>query len=229
MNIHFILVNPAVPGNIGASARAMKTMGFKQMILLDPKCDHFEDEAKWLAHASHDILESALVVDSFEKIKSNYDFLIGTSAKSRIVKNEYYCIKDLPTIIHKKEGSIKNIAILFGSEESGLPNEILKQCDLVSYIPLKTKYPSLNLSQAVMLYAYALSEISEQKEERSVPSEEQSKYKIAKELTAQFLINLDMDRNPNLFNRIFERMAMLDSDDLNLVLSILNKNKNANP
>ena len=223
MEIHFVLVNPAVPGNIGASARAIKTMGFKQLVLLEPKCNYLEDEAKWLAHGSNDILKSIKILNSFEEIKSNYDFLIGTTAKTRIVKHEYYPIKDLNGILNKKKESIKKIAVLFGGEESGLPNKFLKQCDIASFIPLQTTYPSLNLSQAVMLYAYELAEFQNNLNERIEILGDESKYKIAKELTAQFLINLGIDKNPNLYHRIFERMAMLSSDDLNLVLSILNK------
>ena len=79
MEIHFILYKPAVPGNVGAAARAIKTMGFKHLRLINP-CNHLGDEALMLAHGSHDILHSAALFEDFESAKADLDLVICTTA-----------------------------------------------------------------------------------------------------------------------------------------------------
>ena len=84
MNISFILVEPAVPENIGAAARAIKTMGFNDLRLVNP-CDHLDMRAKMLAHASHEILENAKIFTNLSDAIADLDFTIATSAKQRWV------------------------------------------------------------------------------------------------------------------------------------------------
>ena len=80
MEICFILYKPAVPGNVGAAARAMNTMGFSHMRLINP-CNHLGDEARMLAHGSHHILENATVHKTFEEAVGDLDLVICTTAK----------------------------------------------------------------------------------------------------------------------------------------------------
>ncbi len=158
MELVFILYKPAVPGNIGSAARAMKTMGFEELRLINP-CNHLADEAKMMAHASHDILENAKLFTSFKDAVIDLDFVIGTTAKRRTAKEDYLSPPEIVKALESKAGSLKKVGILFGTEESGLPNDLLQACDVASTIPLKHPYPSINLGQSVMLYAYELSEI----------------------------------------------------------------------
>ena len=87
MNFHFILTEPAVPGNIGSSARAIKTMGFDSLRLVNP-CDHLCDEARWMAHASNDILEkgSRYFRTLFENINSTLLSFTVECFKLRLMK-----------------------------------------------------------------------------------------------------------------------------------------------
>ena len=85
MEVSFILVEPAGPENVGAAARAIKTMGFDDLRLVNP-CDHLDMKARMLAHASNDILENAKVYQSFEEAIKDIDFVFATSAKQRWVK-----------------------------------------------------------------------------------------------------------------------------------------------
>ena len=87
MLIHFILVEPGLPENVGAAARALKTMGFHSLRLVNP-CDHLQDRARWVAHGSTDILENARVFTSLEDAVADVDMIVGTSAKSRTVKDQ---------------------------------------------------------------------------------------------------------------------------------------------
>ena len=168
-DICFILYKPAVPGNIGASARAMKTMGFSELRLIDP-ADHLSDEAKMMAHGSHDILENCRVYDSYDEAVADISFVICTTAKKRSAKVDYIPAPRLAQFIAGKSAVTGKIAIVFGSEESGLPNEILLKANVGVTIPMATGYPSLNLSQAVMTIAYELSSgaerVDSEKEER---------------------------------------------------------------
>lgn len=221
MELIFILYKPAVPGNIGAAARAMKTMGFSRLRLIDP-CDHLSDEARMLAHGSNDILEAAQVFKEFEEAVKDIDFLVGTTAKNRSAKEDYPSPANIREIIYSKKENIKKIAILFGTEESGLPNEYLLECDTASTIPLKTAYPSLNLGQSVMLYSYELSALqaSRGKKEEKVPEES---YARLRERMKDLLIKIDINPESPLHTRILERFSTIDSSDINLLHSITSR------
>ena len=220
MQISFILVEPATPENVGATARALKTMGFSDLRLVNP-CNHLSAPARWLAHASNDILEQAKVYDSFKNANEDFDFKIGTTAKKRSVKADYFPLPGLPDLIKDKGDSVKSIAMVFGREESGLKNEELKLCDLVTTVPLKTTYPSLNLAQAVMLYAYELSKLnySETKKEEINPES----FTALKEKVAHILLDTGFKENTNIYPRFLERMNFLSENDIHLLHSFCNK------
>ena len=222
MKVSFILVEPAVPENVGAAARAMKTMGFSDMRLVNP-CDHLSDPARWLAHASNDILENALVFPDFEEAVKDLDFIIGTSAKQRLVKEDYYSTRDLVKIIETKGGSVKHLGIVFGREDSGLRNEELRRCDMVSTVPLQTTYPSLNLAQAIMLYAYELSQIHQTVEKEEKPEVNESGFRALKDKSSKLLLELDFKEESAIYPRILERLNLLGESDIHLLHSICNK------
>lgn len=218
MEIHFILIEPAVPENIGASARAIKTMGFKSLRLVNPV--NFPDEkANWLAHGSIDILENAKIFNSLEEACGDLDFLIGTSAKKRSVKYDYYPASELKNIIQNKGSSIQNLGIVFGREESGLTNSEFGKCDLVSFISMAAPYPSLNLSQAVMLFAYHLSAL-EKLEEIHNPGMDRAAYSKLKARVEVILQSVGMDPESPKYNRILERLSILGDKDIKLLHSV---------
>jgi len=136
LNITFILVNPAVPENIGASARAMNTMGFHDLRLVNP-CNFLNEKARMLAHGSHSILENATVFSSLEKAVRDIDFVIGTTAKRRSAKEDYYSANLLSGYLAKKGDSISTIAIVFGKEESGLTNEEIRFHKVIAGFKIK--------------------------------------------------------------------------------------------
>lgn len=222
MKISFILVEPAVPENVGAAARAMKTMGFSGMRLVNP-CDHLSDPARWLAHASNDILEEATVYHTFEEAVSDLDFIIGTSAKQRLVKEDYYSTRDIVSLIRAKGSAIQHLGVVFGREDSGLRNEELRRCDMVTTVPLQTTYPSLNLAQAIMLYAYELSQLNisnVEKEERPI---NENGFRALKDKTSNILLELDFKEESAIYPRILERLNQLGEGDIHLLHSICNK------
>ncbi len=220
MEIYFIMVAPAVPENVGAAARALKTMGFDKFRLVNP-CEYKTGKARWVAHASAGILENAQVFASLQEAVKDIDFVVGTTAKARSVKEDRYPAEMVPAILEAKQNSVSRAALVFGREESGLTNDELALCDISSFIPMKTVYPSLNLSQAVMLYAYLLSGKFTDSKQHHVRKSPEAKYEIMKERTAELLAETKIKANPNIYNRIFERLALLGDDDINLVLSVL--------
>lgn len=223
MQIIFILVEPAVPENIGAAARAVKTMGFDELRLVKPT-GHFAKEALWLAHGSQEVLQNAKVYKSFDESVSDLDFKIATTAKKRSVKFDYYACSEISGMLSAKKRSVAKVGIIFGKEESGLDNLSIQKCDLVSYIPMKTKYPSLNLAQSVMVFAYELSGLAVKCEPG--PNRQKIKnpaYPKFKARLDELLCEINIRRDSNIYNRILERAAILNDDDIHLLLSILNK------
>lgn len=214
--IVFILVSPAREENIGASARALKTMGFSKLWLVNPQCDPLGERARATAHGSNDILENASIFTSLEEARAGISLLIGSAAKKRNVAEDYHRVEDLSEIIRAKGDMVQKVGIVFGSEESGLSNEDLGLCDLLSTIPMIRKYPSLNLGQAVMVYAVYLSKVSlyyARKKERPAGENE---LQVVKQKATQVLEDVGMDPAGNIFPRIMERLMLLDKDDLNL-------------
>jgi len=223
MEIVFILVEPAVPGNIGSVARAINTMGYSGLRLVNPG-DHLDEEALKFAHGSHHILESASVFNSFQAASEDVDFLIATTARRRSAAWDYYSCEELPELVEKKGAAIARTGLVFGREESGLPNEIIRKCDAVSSIPMKSSYPSLNLSQAVMVYAYTLFSkglYSQEGVSDTIPPEEglgSLKVKLRR-----ILAITGMNKNQTLTRRIMERIVAMGEDDIHLAHSFCNR------
>jgi tRNA/rRNA methyltransferase len=224
LEIFFILYKPAVPGNVGAAARAIKTMGFKQLRLIDP-CDHLGEEALMLAHGSHDVLQSAQVYSSFEEAAEDLDLVVCTTAKGRTAKHEYHSSREFRTLLEKKAPRLGKVGILFGTEESGLPNSLILKSDVAMSIPMAGTYPSLNLAQSVMIAAYELSPLNRLEK----PGEELSKsgegWGELKNQTQELLVEAGIPEGSPLYHRIMERMATLGANDIPLFLSVLSRLK----
>lgn len=153
----FILVESEEEGNLGAAARALNTMGHRDLRLVRPMADHLSGFAQAMAHGSQHILESATVYEELADALQDIDFACATTARHRQQKYHYVSVRDLPELLSDR-GQINRVALVFGGERSGLNAKDIDQCDLVTTIPQKGLYPSLNLAQAVMVYSFMLSE-----------------------------------------------------------------------
>ncbi len=222
MELYFVLVKPAVPGNVGAAARAVKTMGFSRLRLVDP-CNHLGQEARMLAHASAEILENAEIFTELKDAISDLDITVATSAKIRDARLEYKNISDLPGIIGSKGESINKVGLVFGREESGLTNDEIRMCDLVSTIPMKQFYPSLNLGQSVMIYAYTMAALDMPESGINSSPRDQDGFRAMMDKSKKVLKDLEIDSNPALYNMILKRLASLGEDDIHLIHSVLNR------
>ena len=151
--VRIVLVNTSHPGNIGATARAMKTMGFSNLYLVNPK--HFPHEkAIELAAGADDVLANAVVTDDLVSAIGSCQFVIGTSSRTRRIPlpilNPRECaakVSDEVTLGHE-------VAIIFGNERVGLENSELMQCHYQLIIPTSEDYYSLNLAAAVQIICY---------------------------------------------------------------------------
>lgn len=155
-NISFILADTLEPGNIGASARAMKNLGFSSLELVRPK--RFPaDEAAWFAHGAEDVLASVRVHDSLTAALKERSVVIGTTR--RIGKRRGLVCPVREGAKRIRELAVKNrIAILFGREDRGLTNEQAAACSLMLNIPAAAENPSFNLAQALLIIAYEIAE-----------------------------------------------------------------------
>jgi len=220
MIFNFLLIEPSTPENVGAAARAIKTMGFSRLRLINP-CNYLCPEAQWLAHGSTDVLEQAQVFDSFESALSDLDFVIGTTAKKRSAKEDYIPVNLIHKLIESKGYSIRNIGIAFGREDTGMRNRELKLCHTVSTIPLENSYPSLNLAQAVMIYAYELSGIK-RGDSLKLDSSPGS-FLLLHHKIKDILQHIGMPDGSNIHHRVLERLALLDDTDIHLLHSVCQK------
>jgi tRNA/rRNA methyltransferase len=219
MKIEFILVGPKVPENIGASARAIKTMGFDSLVLVDP-CEWKEGKARWVAHGAYDILDNASVFKTLKNAITDSDFIIATSAKQRTVKQDYIDVSALNGFLKSRNDTFKKVSLVFGREESGLTNDEMKLCDVTSSIPMVSPFPSLNLSQAVMVYAYCLSEHSRGESLPVIDQNNSESFRRLKSRIKKVLAQLGIDENDNRFGRIMERISFINADDINLLHSV---------
>lgn len=164
--ISIILIKTSHPGNIGSTARAMKVMGLKNLILVSPK-EFPSKTADALASGAVDILENAKVVDNLDEALADHYLILATSARSRslqwpVLSPKEAARKSIEFInnnnLDNKKINNKKVAILFGEERIGLENDALACAHYHLIIPTSEEYSSLNLSQAVQVISYACRE-----------------------------------------------------------------------
>ena len=155
MNIstRIILVNTSLPANIGSAARAMKTMGLTDLVLVAPRQFPHAD-ATALASGASDILARARVVDTFEEAIADCQLVFGTSARNRSINIAQVDARSAGRIACEQGASGATVAFVFGREDRGLTNEELQLCHGHVFIPTDSEYGVLNVAAAVQVLAY---------------------------------------------------------------------------
>ena len=153
-NIRIVLVAPSHPGNIGAAARAMKTMGLSRLLLVNPR-RYPDPQAEWRAAQATDVLDRCRVCASLDEAIADCHWVVGASARPRRIP---WPVADVRAAARKllAEAAAGQVAVLFGREADGLSNEELQRCNAHLRIPASPDYPSLNLAMAVQVVAYEL-------------------------------------------------------------------------
>jgi len=153
-NTRIVLVSTSHPGNIGATARAMKNMGLRRLYLVNPE-DHPSMESYSRAVGADDVLAEAVVTRSLSEALDGCVWVAGASARDRTIK--WPVLSPEQCGVQNKEYSKQgDVAIVFGRENSGLTNDELELCNALITIPANPDYSSLNVSQAVQVLCYEL-------------------------------------------------------------------------
>ncbi|TKC82702.1 RNA methyltransferase [Trinickia terrae] len=153
----FVLVEPSHPGNVGAAARALKTMGFSRLVLVAPRVAHVQSDPEAIAMASgaDDVLASAHVVPTLADALTGVHWSIALTARLR----EYGPPQLAPRVAAQeafRHATNGDIALVFGNERTGLSNEDVERCSALAHIPANPAYSSLNLAQAIQVLTYEL-------------------------------------------------------------------------
>ncbi|MHA0960014.1 tRNA/rRNA methyltransferase [Enterobacter cancerogenus] len=158
MHLSIVLVQPARAENIGAAARAMKTMGFTDLRIVGSVA-HLEPATRWVAHGSGDIVDNITTYYTLADALHDISFTVATTARSRAKFHYYATPEELVPLLREKSQWLTHAALVFGREDSGLTNDELALADVLTGVPMVADYPSLNLGQAVMVYCYQLASL----------------------------------------------------------------------
>lgn len=226
-NVRIVLCQTSHPGNIGSTARAMKTMGFKHLYLVQP--DKYPNpQATALAAGADDVLDNAIVTQTLSEALIGCGFAIGLSARKRYLSHETVDVRTAAVQANNYVAS-QPVAFVFGTEMSGLTNAELDCCQLLAMIPANAEYSSLNLAMAVQLVCYELRMTTESSKldaplgELLASNDELERFYAHLEETLLKIGYL----NPNAPKKLFERMrrlysrARLEKEEVNLLRGVL--------
>ena len=229
--VKIVLVNTTHPGNVGATARAMKTMGLDQLVLVSPR--HFPSaECTARAAGADDILARAMVFPSVEEAVADCELVFGTSARTRSISWPEVTPETAAAQIIEHTGADSGAAVLFGRESSGLSNEELEICHAMIRIPTNPEFASLNIASAVQIICYEISKqylvreaagIMEKPSESPVTAGEMEYFYEHFEQTLTDIGYLDPEKPRRLMRRIrrlFNR-SRLDGNEYNILRGIL--------
>ena len=227
--VKIVLVETSHPGNIGAVARAMKTMGLRELALVRPKIFPSE-EATARASGADDLLERARLHDSLAEAIGDCGFVVGTSARLRSLPCPVLTPRECAAHVTAHLGNT-TVAIVMGTEKSGLTNEHMGMCRYLVHIPTHPDYGSLNLAMATQVICYelrmmALGDAAKVPYEREAPlatagEVEGFQAHLERVLTSAKFLNPEHPTQLKLkLRRLFQR-AELDRNEINILRGAL--------
>ena len=226
-NIRVVLSHTSHPGNIGASARAMRTMGLGALYLINPKLFPHADATAMAAGADY-ILGNSNVCASLELALTDTTFVVGLTARRRDLSHPMVSLREAAARI-VSEASHGQVAVLFGTEMSGLRNSELDRCHLLAHIAADDEFSSLNLAAAVQVTAYELRQatlLPEAPPLRAFPAasfeQVEGFYQHLEQLLydTEFLDPAQPKRLMRRLRRLFAR-ARLEKEEVNILRGIL--------
>ena len=153
--IDIVLVETSHPGNIGSVARAMKTMGLKNLTLVNPR-DFPSKEAFMLSGNAQDVIEQAVIVNSLDEAINESTNIYATSARTRTISWPIISAEEAGIEINKNVKKDSRTSIIFGREDRGLTNDELQKANKHILIPSSEEYPVLNIAMSVQVIAYEI-------------------------------------------------------------------------
>lgn len=151
--VRFVLVEPRSGGNVGASARALKNLGFRRLVVVAPECDPRGIEARTMAVDAADLIDALEVVPDLDAALTGAGAVLGTSGRTGRERRPRFRLDEVaPELAAFAHAS--PIAFVFGRERDGLRDVELDRCTHLVHFPASAEYPSFNLAQSVLLAAY---------------------------------------------------------------------------
>lgn len=219
MQFPIILVSPARPENIGAAARAMKTMGFNQLRIVASDA-HLQPATRWVAHGAGDIIDNIQVYPTLADAVADMDFIIATTARSRAKFHYYATPEQLVPLLREKQQWMSRMALVFGREDSGLTNEELALADILTGVPMVADYPSLNLGQAVMVYCYQLASLM-QTAPVSISPDQNRQLDALRDRMTGLLEKLNVADDNKMSDWLTQRLGLLEQRDTAMLHRLL--------
>ncbi|HDR2708115.1 tRNA/rRNA methyltransferase [Escherichia coli] len=219
MHLSIVLVAPARPENIGAAARAMKTMGFTDLRIVDSAA-HLEPAARWVAHGSGDILDNITTYATLADALHDISFTVATTARSRAKFHYYATPAELVPMMKEKSQWLEKAALVFGREDSGLTNEELELADVLTGAPMVADYPSLNLGQAVMVYCYQLASLI-QIPQPPVTGTDENQLSALRARVENLLMQLGVADDQKMVDWLQQRLGRLEQRDTAMLHRLL--------
>ena len=178
-SIRVVMVETTHPGNIGAAARAMKTMGYNNLYLVKPKI-YPNAEATARAAGADDILGTVVVCDSLEEALQGCVTVVASTARPRSISHTVFTPREYAAKLFEMV-KLGPVALVFGRESSGLSNEELELCNVILQIPTNPDFSSLNVASAVQILCYEFIQVlqSDETEKANVESDDKEKTKLA--------------------------------------------------
>jgi len=229
-----VMVETTHPGNIGAAARAMKTMGYNNLYLVKPKI-YPNAEATARASGADDILGRAVVCDSLDQALRGCVAVVASTARPRTISHSVFTPREYAPKLYEMV-KLGPVALVFGRESSGLSNEELEYCNVILQIPTNPEFSSLNVASAIQILCYEFIQLLQLEDADKTDAEVDDKEKIrlatADEMNyfyehlEQSMIDVDflnpeqprklMRRLKSLFNR-----AHLDENEVSILRGFL--------
>lgn len=185
-----VLVGTSHPGNLGSTARAMKTMGLSRLRLAAPECERGADEAIAMAVGADDLLGRAELMPTLAEAVADCQFVLGCTARRRHVQLDTLSPREAAAraVAASLQGPV---AILFGRERTGLSNEELMRCHAAVHIPTNPEFSSLNVASAVQVLAYELRLALLEAQQTALPNPEAGEPPASQAQLERFFDHLD--------------------------------------
>ncbi|MEB5923729.1 tRNA/rRNA methyltransferase [Franconibacter pulveris 1160] len=219
MRLPVILVSPARAENIGAAARAMKTMGFTELRIVASEA-HREPAARIVAHGAGDILDNIKEFETLEQALADVDFTVATTARSRARFHYYATPQALLPVLAEKAQWMNTLALVFGREDSGLTNEELALADMLTGVPMVADYPSLNLGQAVMVYCYQLTSLMQTASVKAQHADNHQLQALRQRMN-DLLTRLEVADDVKMADWVQQRLGLLEQRDTAMLHRLL--------
>jgi len=221
--IRIVLCRPSHPGNIGAAARAMKTMGLSDMRLIAP--ERFPaPEAEWMATNAGDLLDKATLHSTLEDSIKDCVAAFALSARGREWSPQVLDVRTAAARAHEIDGPV---AFVFGSETAGLTNEEMFACQYLVHIPANPEFSSLNLAQAVQVVAYELRMCLDvaipftRVEKQATVEDLEGLYTHLEEAAVRSGFMTPASRLRERWRRLFSRVPALEREEVNILRGLL--------